>query len=344
MGGSSRRGLGSVLLTVLRLVLVIAAVTLGVIAIGRDVEGFLQALGDIGLVRALAAVGLTMVALRVSAEAWRVTVGCVAGEMPRSAATRVFFVSQLGKYLPGGLWTILAQVERARIYGLSHAKMGVAGLLFIGLHVVTGIVVAAVALPWGSRQVYAEYWWMALFALPALVSLFPPVLRWSIDRALRLLRRPPLEQQLPARAVGQMVAAFMVVWLIYGASVFVLAQPLLVQEVRGGAFLSVLGTWAAAWVIGVVIIPAPAGLGPREVVIFLLLSPVIGAAGATSLAIALRVLHTFSDLTLAGLFSWAPWDNVLQRRRPSGSAGGVPDGQDEADQGDPGSSTGQAKT
>ena len=322
MSLASRRSRAAVVLSVLRLILVAAAVVLGIVAIVRDIDGFLQALSDIGVIRAVGSVALAVVGLRLSAEAWRISVRCVAGDLPRSAATRVFFVSQLGKYLPGGLWTILAQVERARVYGLSHANMGVAGIIFIGLHVVTGTIIATLTLPWGSRQAFADYWWMALFSLPAIVSVLPPVLRWVIDRALRLLRRPSLDRDVSGRAIAHMLASLALVWLAYGGSVLLLAQPLVEAEVAGGVFVLVLGSWAAAWVIGVIIIPAPAGLGPREVVIFLLLSPAVGPAGAASLAIALRVVHTFADLALAVAYSTFPWRQRAESGRRDEAVGG----------------------
>ena len=303
-GQADGRRVWSKILTVLRFVLVVAAVALGVAAIARDVAGFLEALAAIGALRALGALALTLLGLRLSVEVWRITVRTVAGDLPREAANRVFFVSQLGKYLPGGVWTILAQVERARVYELSQAHMGVAGLLFIGLNVVTGFLVAAVTLPWSSPELYTRYWWAAILVVPAAIALLPPVLRFAVHLSLRVLRRPALETHLTGRDVAAACGWLVLVWSVYGGATALLTEPLTETSVVGGILLAATGAWALAWVVGVVIIPAPAGLGPREVVLFLALAPVVGAAGATSIAVSLRVVHSVSDLLLALGYGW----------------------------------------
>jgi len=45
---------------------------------------------------------------------------------------------------------------------------------------------------------------------------------------------------------------------------------------------------------------APAGLGAREALFVVLLTPTTGVAVATSVALLSRVMHTVADFTLAG--------------------------------------------
>ena len=61
------------------------------------------------------------------------------------------------------------------------------------------------------------------------------------------------------------------------------------------------GGFAAAYVVGVAVVVAPAGVGAREVTLVALLSPAVGLATATAVALVTRVLHTAADLTLAAV-------------------------------------------
>src|SRR5262249_40883947 len=59
---------------------------------------------------------------------------------PVGQAWRVFFISQLGKYLPGLLWPALAQMEAGRRWGARRSTMLAANLLMIAVLTATGLV------------------------------------------------------------------------------------------------------------------------------------------------------------------------------------------------------------
>jgi uncharacterized membrane protein YbhN (UPF0104 family) len=64
-------------------------------------------------------------------------------------------------------------------------------------------------------------------------------------------------------------------------------------------FVTCVGAFALAWVAGLLVLIAPAGLGAREVVLVLVFAPMVGAAAATSVALLLRVCHVLVDVVLA---------------------------------------------
>ena len=59
------------------------------------------------------------------------------------------------------------------------------------------------------------------------------------------------------------------------------------------------GAFALAYAAGVVVVLAPAGVGAREGVFVLLLSPLLGVADATAVALLARVVHTAADGVMA---------------------------------------------
>ena len=71
------------------------------------------------------------------------------------------------------------------------------------------------------------------------------------------------------------------------------------------------GAFALAYAVGVVIVFAPAGVGAREALFVVLVSPLTSVAAATALALLARVVHTAADGLMAAGWWWAA------RRGPS---------------------------
>ena len=65
-----------------------------------------------------------------------------------AAASGIFFVAQLGKYLPGSVWPYVAQARMGRAHDVPASRSAAAGGLFVLLHCATGALVAAIAFRW----------------------------------------------------------------------------------------------------------------------------------------------------------------------------------------------------
>ncbi len=125
------------------------------------------------------------------------------------AGLRVFFIAQLGKYLPGGIWNLVAQVDMARDLRIPARQAAAATFLSVALSVIAALLVAGVTLPFAIPGLVSEYWW-AFLAVPALVLLLlPPVVAWWSALAFRVLRRPatPVRLTWPVLLRGDRAAA-----------------------------------------------------------------------------------------------------------------------------------------
>jgi len=122
-----------------------------------------------------------------------------------------------------------------------------------------------------------------------------------INRVLVLVRREPLEHPLSRPGVAKAVCWLLLMWVGLGTPVLLLGLDL------GGDLAELwpaaLGGFAAAWVAGFVVFVAPAGVGPREYVLVVVLQAVLpgGAAAALGLSVVVRLVMTAADLVLAGL-------------------------------------------
>ena len=260
----------------------------------------------------LGALALALLGVVISFLLWRGTLAVLGSPLPRQSAARMFFPTQLGKYLPGAVWPVLAQMRMGRDLGVPRQRMGLAFLLTLGLSTLVGVLVGVAALP---RLLAAEgpVVLLGLLALPVLVALLVPrFLNTLLGFALRVLRRPGLETPLAGRDVARGVGWALAFWLVYGGHIWLLAVGLGADPWQ--ALPVAIGGFAIAFSLGPLLVVLPAGAGVREAVIVLLLRNVLSTSEATAVALTSRGILMTTD----GLLALAA--ALLPRRTPLGSA------------------------
>jgi glycosyltransferase 2 family protein len=230
--------------------------------------------------------------------AWRALLADLGSPLPLPAAIRVLFVGQLGKYVPGAVWAVAAQVELARDYAVPRRRSATASLVSMAVTLVVGLVAAGVTLPLVSAHAVRQYWWVLAVTPLAAACLYPPVIKFGLDRALRVLGKAPLEGSVSRGGMARALVLTTLGWLCYGASAWFLISVFAGKGV--GSYALSLGAYALAWAVGFLIIFFPGGIGPREVALIAVLAPVMPSASALVVALASRVVMTVSDLVWAG--------------------------------------------
>jgi hypothetical protein len=231
--------------------------------------------------------------------AWRALLADLGSPLPLSAAIRVMFIGQLGKYVPGAVWAVAAQVELARDYEVPRRRSATAGLIAMATTLVVALIVAGVMLPLTSASAARHYWWVLAITPLAVACLYPKVFKFGLDLVLKVAHRPPLEKSVSVGGMARALAWTTLGWLCYGAHAW-----LLISEFAGHGgrvFALSLGGYALAWSVGFLIIFVPGGIGPREIALIAVLAPVMPAASALVVALASRVVMTAGDLVWAGI-------------------------------------------
>jgi hypothetical protein len=274
--------------------------------LGLDPQGWLWLL--LGL-------GLSLLSVVANGLAWRVLLGWL-GQRPEGTAAVVadYMVTNLRKFLPGGIWHLAARVE-----GLRQGNAGLAAPLGTSTALVAVLLDPLLAATAALALASLGGWQGGLGLLCLLpLGLLNP--RWLEPLLLRLERRKARDLQLesvPAGADGPPTA-----------SPAAPAAPLTMPRLPGypwqpllaeGAFvlLRFAGfaccvwafdlqlslswpTWLAgfslAWTVGLVVPGAPGGLGVFEAVLLLRLGGLLGAAPLLAVALSYRLVATLADV------------------------------------------------
>ena len=269
-----------------------------IVLVVRNRESFVETMRRVGPGGVALSLLGGVVGIGATGLLWRTVLSGLGIEIRRSDALRVFFVSQLGKYLPGSVWPIVMQLEAARHRGASRKAVLAGNLITLAINVATGLLVASATLPFAYPQALQRYWW-ALAATPLLVVLaLPRTLPYLLDRALSMVHRPPLGVSLNSATMVRAAGWAVLSWVGLGVHIATLAAAL--NGFSTMVLILCTGGMSLAVCAGVLFIPAPAGAGLREVVLGYVLVAVMTTSQALVVVVASRVILILVDVLLAG--------------------------------------------
>lgn len=255
-------------------------------ASGQELAAALEQVSGVRVLlgTALAACGVVCTGL-----VWRVALGSFDVEVPVRGAMPSFFVAQLGKYIPGSVWSFAAQGAWGVSRGMSGRVPVAAAVLFLGIHVASGLVLVGLTGWWTSLP----GWVVILSLVVGSCGLAPAVYRLVGSR----LAGRPCRWGLRTTALGAL--AMLPVWSSYTAAlVTVTPQPTLTLALTLGC------SFAVAFAAGVAVPIAPAGIGARDGLLLVLITPALGLSAAGAVVVLARLFHTVADFAVAAA-SWA---------------------------------------
>ncbi len=305
-------------LNTLRIVLALLVVVAVAVAVARNWSAVSRDLGRVDARSLALAAVLVCLAPILTMLGWRALLADLGSPLHLAPAGGIFFVGQLGKYVPGSVWSVLAQAEMGARLHIPRRRSGVVGLISIGMAVVCGLIVGLPALPLLlSRDASRGAGWTLLLVLPLLgVLLWPHLLNRLIALGLRILRRDPLEHELSVRALLVTTVCFIGAWVCSGAHVWVLVRSIGRADPEAGslALVSICG-FALASSLAMFSFILPAGVGVREGLLVLLLASATSTSAATAVVVLARFLTTLADVLFAVAgWAWARSHHLITSR------------------------------
>lgn len=214
---------------------------------------------------------------------------------PGRRAMSWYFVGQLGKYVPGGIWPIVGRAELAVRGGVERgAAYRATGLSLVTTYSAAVVAVAAGSLLSWDRPVVGAGAVLCLVAAGVVLGSAGVSARVSA-LATRVTGRGLV---LPRRAdFVRLTALHVPAWVLMSLSTSVTASAF-------GARISVtemLFVASASWLVGFLVPGVPGGIGVRESVFTALAGPLVGTPVAVSLALVSRLVFVCVDLAGAAV-------------------------------------------
>lgn len=298
---------------VVRIILIVLVVLAAVWQLWNNWPDVARTIAEMEWQRTALSLLAAIVGIGFSTLSWQVLLDDLGPPIGVGRGAQILLVGSLGKYLPGSIWAYVLQIELGRKAGLAGARVFAATMFSIVVMVVAALLAGSLAIPVLVSQNSLLGWvpWLYLLLPFALILLAPPVLTRIVRFGFKVLRRPRPDHPVTLRVVISSVAFALGAYFSFGGHLWLLAGFDSIGSAMS-AFALCVGTMGVAMLAGLVFFLLPSGVGAREFVIIVALSPLVGVGAATAYAAVSRVIFIVADLATAGSAAGLA---VLARRR-----------------------------
>jgi hypothetical protein len=248
----------------------------------------------------LEGVGIVMASLN-----YRAIVANISGIKVRyPLALVVYTVSNLYKYIPGGVMYVLGRNKMAiDTEGLSHAKVGLATILE-GITIALAAIFVAVVFSYRHSMYYirqlepASWMIVVLLSVAGLLIVLYITFRKKLAELWHRLKADTKDLHI-LTMLKRLV--FAIVLMILWAFTFLATLMLLGQEVNFRMGITVMGLYMLSWLVGFLTPGAPSGLGVREGVMLMFMTGTLNEGILISAMFMHRMLTVAGDVSAYGM-------------------------------------------
>ncbi len=219
--------------------------------------------------------------------------------IPLVQLLRIWYLSNLARYVPGKIWQFVGAAELARLAGISRAVILTSMVVHMGFSLLAAAITSLLVLHVNGLPEGVPIAGLLALALAAFALVHPGLLNRALALVARVTRRNVLGWDGRWRDGVLLLTLSVVSWMFYGA-----AFTLFFHSVVGttpGAILPLAGVNALSFLTGYVVFLTPAGLGAREGVMAVLLRPFAPAAVAAMVAVLSRLWTMVAELLGAAI-------------------------------------------
>ncbi len=247
---------------------------------------------DVHVGRIVLAAAVVLVTYGLLIAAWRSILVAWGHVLPYRTAARIWCISNLGRYVPGKVWSIAGLAVLAKNAGVEGTAAAAAAVAMQVLAIGTGAAVVAIGAPGAASPT-------GILLAIVVAALFVGLLVWkrAMHRLAALAQSAVTLTPLPPSAAFLAAAITLASWITYGFAFWLLGEGLLAQTMPPWG--TTVGIFAAGYIVGLLALFAPGGIGVRELVHVALLGPLVGNGGALAVSIAARLLLTFTEIGAA---------------------------------------------
>jgi len=228
-----------------------------------------------------------------------------------------YAISALGKYVPGKVWMPAARFVLYEREGKGRALLSVAVAMEPLLHAAGSAAIFLVAvLIVGEQQVRFLAGVVPLVLAALAVAMHPRILERLLNAGLRMLGRDPVRIRIRYRDVIFLLVLYIALYQVYYLSFFLLIRCVYHLPLQQFPYIALC--CSAAGIVSMIAVFAPAGLGVREGMFFLLLRGVMPESLAVIVALLNRIVTLLVELAVIGIVLLVSKRSVRYDEAPKG--------------------------
>jgi len=222
------------------------------------------------------------------------------------SAARAWSLSQLGKYIPGKAALILVRLDAYENHPIRTIAVATV------VEFITAVIAACLLILFSiffMKNLIPEYLRIiaSLSSLFLLIFLHPKLLKYLTNILLVFFKREPIEDFPSFGLILKFVFINMLIGIPYGLGLFYSMDCF--ADLSFSYLIPMIGIYYAASLAGIAALFAPAGLGVREGIIFLILPAIIAKGVVIAGTIMIRIVSIAVEICLALFFYFYPQKN-----------------------------------
>ncbi|MFQ3225356.1 MAG: uncharacterized membrane protein YbhN (UPF0104 family) [Lentimonas sp.] len=258
---------------------------------------------EVALLPVLYAVSLIFLSFLFRCLAWDVTFRKFGHMLPLLRTARILAISNLGRYVPGKVATVGGVLFLASKEGIPPRVSGTALFINLVVPLLTAAFIFALSLIFLDLQFsFGSALWVlgGLILVASTACLQPPLFNRLSAFLYRKVRGGEFDCKLSYSFLYQNTLFILIGWAAQGLAFFFLSRAFF--EIPFASLPFFIGGNAIAFMLGLISVFAPAGLGVKEGVLYLALTQCLPAAQVAVLVLVWRIFTTVVELVLAGGF------------------------------------------
>ncbi|PID26358.1 MAG: hypothetical protein CR982_10760 [Candidatus Cloacimonadota bacterium] len=188
---------------------------------------------------------------------WRYLLNSMGENLSVIDSFRIWFISNLGRYIPGKIWQVLGIIKMSEAVGIKRSNvvnsMIYAQIFSLSTGVFFGLVIFThKILPWYILAFLGSFF---------IIMLIPSFLIRSVNIFLSLLKKEPLKYKLKFENLFIYLIYILANWLFIGFTFYLFSLSFKGFKVFDFRYILIL---PSAWTVGLLAVFAPGGVGVRE--------------------------------------------------------------------------------
>lgn len=230
------------------------------------------------------------------AKSWQELMRALGSSISFAQSTWMIATTQIAKYMPGRIWYMLGRVYVGKKQKMPGETLAVSMILETCLLLITSSVIFLMCSMLVGTYKVVNILASFILLIIAIVVINPRILNWITNFVLRILKKPGVKITLSYMQMLKLSIYYFGLWIAQIVGFYFLVNS--IYQLPISSIFTLASAHTLSWIIGFVVLFAPSGLGVREGVMTLLLSPILPTPLAIAVSFISRIWMTVFEIVV----------------------------------------------